>query len=63
MELSVKTDEELVSEVFLNNDVYSHLIERYKEKLQRYIIRIGCKNQSDVEDILQEIFIKAFINL
>lgn len=39
------------------------LIKNYKDKLQRYIKRISFFNESEVEDVLQEVFIKVYINL
>jgi RNA polymerase sigma-70 factor, ECF subfamily len=58
-----KSDEEIVGLVLKNQDFYSYLISRYEGKLARYIRRISSFSQEDVEDILQEVFIKAYQNL
>jgi len=39
------------------------LTDAYKNKLERYIKRISFFGQTEVEDMLQEIFIKVYINL
>ena len=39
------------------------LTNAYKDKLERYIKRISFFAQAEVEDILQEVFIKVYINL
>jgi RNA polymerase sigma-70 factor (ECF subfamily) len=58
-----KTDEELVELALKNQGNFVFLIKRYEEKLKRYIRRITNVNEFDVEDILQEIFIKVYKNL
>jgi RNA polymerase sigma-70 factor (ECF subfamily) len=39
------------------------LVERYEEKLTRYILRISGGSKEDVEDTLQDVFISAYKNL
>ncbi|HZJ41092.1 MAG TPA: sigma-70 family RNA polymerase sigma factor [Candidatus Saccharimonadales bacterium] len=58
-----KTDEELVSIVLENQSIFSHLVNRYKDKLLRYIRRISNVGLEEAEDILQNIFIKVYLNL
>ncbi len=58
-----KTDEELVALALKNQDFFSCLVSRYEGKLSRYIRRISGVSQEDVEDLLQEIFIKVYANL
>lgn len=58
-----KTDEELVVLTLANQENFSYLIKRYETKLTRYIRRISNTRPEETEDILQEIFIKAYINL
>jgi len=58
-----KTDEELVSLTLKNQEYFLYLVERYKEKLFRYIRRISSFEKEEVEDILQDIFIKVYQNL
>lgn len=58
-----KTDEELVVIVLENQSVFSYLVSRYKDKLLRYIRRLSSVGLEEAEDMLQNIFIKAYLNL
>ncbi len=58
-----KTDEELVKLTLESQDFYIHLMQRYEQKLLRYIQRISNFDQDESEDLLQETFIKVFENL
>lgn len=60
---SEKTDEELVRLALSNQEWFVCLLRRYEEKLSRFIRRISNVNQQDLEDMLQEIFIKVYRNL
>jgi len=44
-------------------EFFGLLIERYEAKLARYVRRLGVRDEEDVADVLQEIFIKAYRNL
>ncbi len=57
------TDSELVKLTLANQDSFIYLIDRYKGKLSSYIKRLTSANNDDVEDILQEVFIKVYLNL
>lgn len=57
------SDEELVVLTLKNPDAYGFIIERYEEKLSRYILRISGGSKEDVEDTLQDVFISAYKNL
>ncbi len=57
------TDRELVAASLADSSAYSGIVERYQAPLLRYIRRLGCRSQDDAEDILQETFIKAYLNL
>lgn len=57
------SDEELVIRTLTERSAYGYLVERYEAKLQRYIMRLGVRNREDQQDVLQEIFIKAYRNL
>lgn len=46
-----------------NKDNFSIIIVRYKDRLRRYIKRLTAYSDDNVDDILQEVFIKAYINL
>jgi len=58
-----KTDEELVAMALSNQDCFVRIVERYEKKLLSYIIRISGFSKEDAEDVLQEVFIKTYINL
>lgn len=63
MDYSKKTDEELVELVRTkNSEVYSELVERYQNKLFRYV-RYLIKDRHKAEDVVQDSFIKAYVNL
>ncbi|MBT3292696.1 RNA polymerase sigma factor [Candidatus Peregrinibacteria bacterium] len=55
------SDEELASLVSSQNEAYDILMERYEIKLMRYIRRLSVLNQQEVEDILQDVFLKAYM--
>jgi RNA polymerase sigma-70 factor (ECF subfamily) len=57
------TDSELVDKVLRNREYFRCIVERYDNKLLRYILRITSVNKEDAEDILQDIFISAYKNL
>jgi RNA polymerase sigma-70 factor, ECF subfamily len=58
-----KSDVELVELSKANPDFFQFIISRYQESLFRYAKRIGNFSQEDVEDILQEVFVKIYRNL
>jgi RNA polymerase sigma-70 factor, ECF subfamily len=57
------SDEEIVKNTLVDPNQYGLLMERYEQKLKRYIIRLGIRIPDDQLDVLQEIFIKAYRNL
>jgi len=63
MEVQDKTDEEIVTLVQNGStDFFGELVDRYEKKLQRYARRFLFQ-QDDVDDLVQEVFLKAFSNL
>ena len=58
-----KTDEELVKLALKNQDYFGCIVGRYEKKLLAYIIRISGFSKEDGEDVLQEVFIKTYVNL
>jgi len=58
-----KTDEQIVVLALKNQDYYLCLMKRYEAKLLNYILKISNINREDGEDILQEVFVKAYQNL
>lgn len=61
--LEDKTDEELAQLTLKNQEIFACLVNRYSDKLFRYIMRISDLSREDGEDLLQDIFIKAYKNL
>ncbi len=61
--LETATDAEVVARTLVDTSAFTLLVERYEEKLVRYIRRLGIRNTEDGEDVLQEIFIKVYKNL
>lgn len=62
-EISSLSDLELLNLSLVNQDNFVYLVDRYKGKLSSYIKRLTNVNNEDVEDILQEVFIKVYLNL
>lgn len=58
-----KTDEELVRLALENQACFAYIVERYQKKLLSYILRISGFSREDAEDVLQEVFIKIYVNL
>ncbi len=58
-----KTDEQIVVLTLKNQDYYLCLMKRYEIKLLNYILKISNTSREDAEDILQEVFVKAYQNL
>lgn len=57
------SDAELVSLTLENQDNFLYLVDRYKGRLMNYIRRLTNINDDDAEDILQDVFIKVYLNL
>jgi len=63
MTISSLTDEQLVSTIRESNkELYSEIIRRYQNKLVHYL-RKFFRDQYELEDVLQEVFIKTYRNL
>ncbi len=62
-DLENKTDEQIVALTLENQDCFLGIIKKYKTKLYAYIRRISNASPQDAEDILQDVFIKAYLNL
>ena len=63
MTVSEKTDEEIVLACLDDKEAFAYIIERYEPKLRRYLSRITNVIPADVDDLLQDTFIKAYQNL
>jgi len=57
------TDQDIVELVKKDTQNYKYLMDRYESKLLIYIRRIIYVSKEDAEDILQEVFIKAYKNI
>ncbi|MEK7585174.1 MAG: sigma-70 family RNA polymerase sigma factor [Patescibacteria group bacterium] len=60
---SLHTDEELAHLALTHTWSFAILIDRYETKLRRYLDRLGRMPVEDVEDLLQQVFMKAYQNL
>jgi len=60
---SAMDDNELVESSKSNPEVFGELVLRYQERLFRFIRRISYFCIEDIEDIVQETFIKAYRSL
>jgi len=58
-----KTDEEIVVLTLKNQNYYLYIMKRYEARLLNYILKISNISREDGEDILQEVFVKAYQNL
>lgn len=57
------TDNQLVEMAKTNPDVFGELVKRYQGRLFSYIRRISYFANEDIEDIVQETFIKSYRSL
>jgi len=57
------SDEELVVLSLQDPAYFAALIERYETKIQRYLMRRSSASHEDIQDLLQDIFLKAYVNL
>lgn len=57
------TDTEIVDRSLVDRNFFAVVVERYEDKLTRYLRRLGVYSHEDRQDILQEIFIKVYRNL
>lgn len=57
------TDEEIVKKVLVDKREFGQIIDKYEDKLRRYIKRISYCVDDDVDDLVQEVFISCFEKL
>lgn len=62
-ECEQKTDTQLVVLSLENQEYYYCLMKRYEAPLVNYVRKLSGLNRSDIEDIIQEVFILAYQNL
>ncbi|MFC1656067.1 RNA polymerase sigma factor [Patescibacteria group bacterium] len=58
-----QTDEQLAIVSLKDKNKFAELVQRYEQKLSRYIRRLTNLNTQCIEDVLQETFIKIYKNL
>ena len=56
-------DEEIARRARTDPDAFGPLVARYELRLDRYLSRLGLARKEDREDVLQNVFIKAYMNL
>jgi RNA polymerase sigma-70 factor, ECF subfamily len=56
-------DEDLVRLSLKDPDDFSYLIHRYQAKISYYVRRLGISSLEDSQDIVQDIFLKVYLNL
>lgn len=61
--LDKKSDNEIVELVLKDQENFLYIVKRYKTKLFSYIRRISNFSDEEVEDVLQNIFIKVYQNI
>jgi len=58
-----ETDEQLAARIVGGDkESFSQIVDRYEDKLRRYILRITHR-KNEVDDVLQNVFLKAYKNL
>jgi RNA polymerase sigma-70 factor (ECF subfamily) len=57
------SDQELVRASLLDPNAYAGVVRRYERSLKRYLARLLGRSAQQVEDVLQEVFLKAYVNL
>lgn len=57
------SDAEIVERVKSDKKYFSYIVERYDWKLKKYVKRITGVSQESVEDIVQEVFMKVYVNI
>ncbi|MDD5055899.1 MAG: sigma-70 family RNA polymerase sigma factor [Candidatus Peribacteraceae bacterium] len=58
-----KDDSMIVQQSLADMEYFTCLYVRYEQKLLRYILRISAFSHAEAEEVLQEVFIKAWENL
>ena len=57
------SDSEIISLTLEESDNFALIIDRYEQKIFRYIMRLGDFSVDECEDILQDIFIRVYTHL
>lgn len=59
----VLQDRALIEAALMNGNAYAAVVRRYEIVLRRYVRRILGHHSQVADDVLQEVFIKAYVNL
>jgi RNA polymerase sigma-70 factor (ECF subfamily) len=57
------SDNEIITKSLVNIEYFACLYQRFEKRLLRYIIKISHASFQEAKDILQESFIKVYLNL
>lgn len=57
------TDEKIAVRALKDNSWYGLLVEKYEKKMFRYVKRISGVSNETAEDLVQDIFLKVYMNL
>jgi RNA polymerase sigma-70 factor (ECF subfamily) len=57
------SDEDLVGIVLKDKNAFAEIIARWEEKLGNFVRRRTRASGEDVEDLLQNVFVKVYLNL
>lgn len=63
IEKTEKTDHEIVILTLLDSSYFNEIVNRYEKPLARYIQRVGYFDSIEIEDLLQDTFLKVYKNL
>jgi RNA polymerase sigma-70 factor (ECF subfamily) len=58
-----RADEDIVGDALVHKEAFALLVLRYQERLARYLRRLGVMRREDMEDVLQNVFLKTYRNL
>ena len=58
-----RADEDIVGDALVHKEAFALLVHRYQERLARYLRRLGVMRREDMEDVLQNVFLKTYRNL
>lgn len=62
-EIKQKDERTLVAASLANRDAFLDIVRLYEKPLSSYIRRLTRVDEDELQDILQEIFIKTYLNL
>jgi RNA polymerase sigma-70 factor (ECF subfamily) len=62
-DMALAEDQDLVRDALREPKAYALIVRRYEAPLKRYVGRLLGASSQSIEDVLQEVFIKAYVNL